>query len=117
MTQSALKKLQAKWYKKLADTGFKDIENPLSKFEELRNCEGTYFQMNWTPDQFQEKQRYFELAGQMLHTHPFKKVKDRVLWEMHCNGKTPSEIALSLKMSVHQVNRKLFYYASFIKRA
>ncbi len=116
MTQAQLKKLRAKWYKKLAKTGFKDIENPLSVYEELGNCEGTYFQRNWSPAQFVEKQRYFELATQLLHDPVFKSEKDRKAWEMHTNGATQKQIMKKLKVSADWVYERIKYYASFIKR-
>jgi hypothetical protein len=115
MTQKEFQKLQKKWYKKLADKGFKDIENSDIPGHPLIHWDSFHFQQMWTPQSFLEKQRYFELAGQMLHDFKFKRKIDKEIWKMHCEGKPAKEISEAVELHTNTINRIIRRYASYIK--
>jgi hypothetical protein len=89
------KKLQEKWYKKLKDEGFNDIE----KGEDtLMVCNSTAFRKSRYPiESYNAKVRYFALAGQFLNDNKFETRKDKIVWELHTNGKSTREIETELK--------------------
>ena len=90
------KQLKDEWYKKLADSGFKDIE------------QDEYHLKSWSykfgrPDQ-SEQQRdakfvYYNLAESFLNTHKFTRVLDKTIWEYHVNGVSARDISIILKKS------------------
>ena len=89
------KTLQEKWYKKLKDTGFNDIE---SDENTLKRWEGHAFvKSRYQVATFESKQKYFALAGQFLNECKFETRKHKIIWEMHCDGKSTREIEKELK--------------------
>src|ERR1035437_3122878 len=89
------KKLQEKWYKKLADSGFVDAE---SDEDHLKRWEGHAFaKSRYQIATFESKQKYFALAGQFLNEKKFETKKDRMIWEMHSEGKSTRDISIVLK--------------------
>lgn len=93
MSNSELKKLQSKWYRKLAKSGFKDIEDTNSPREMLKTWDSLYFLERYEPEAFKEKQRYYELAVQFLETHMFETSKQKDVWSMWANGASIRAIA------------------------
>jgi len=115
MTQKQLQKLQQKWYKKLAADGFKDIESPLLRDQPLKHWDSVEFQRYWTPQSFTEKQRYYELANQMLHDFKFKSRRDKKIWRLHAEGVAAFSIAKAVKLHPNTVYKIIKKYASYIK--
>lgn len=83
------KALKALWYKKLAKTGFEDIEMDEYRLERYHSFDFPGQQ----PLSFEMRQRYFELANQLLHAHKFKSPKERNIWKLHASGWTVRDIA------------------------
>lgn len=105
------KDLQAKWYKKLANTGFADIEQPDGN---LKNWALSLIRHDETTEN--AKQDYYRLAGQLLHSsYPFQSNTERKIWEMHAEGLSIRDIAKKLKSQrirahkngVHKVVQKI----------
>ncbi|NDC24838.1 MAG: winged helix-turn-helix transcriptional regulator [Proteobacteria bacterium] len=115
MDKKKLQDLQKKWYSKLAKSGFKDIENVFLPGEPLLHWDSTEFQRAFSPSEFTERQRYYELAGQLLHTFKFKKDRDKEIWRMYVQGITQRKIAKAVGLSIISVNRIIKKYASYIK--
>lgn len=115
MTKKELQKLQKKWYNKLAKSGFKDIENIFVPNEPLRHWDSIEFQRYFTPATFTEKQRYYELAGQLLYDFKFRKSRDKEIWRMHTQGIAQHKIAKAVDLSITTVNKIIKKYASYIK--
>lgn len=106
------KKLQDKWYKKLKDSGFEDIEQDEQR---LKRWDSMYFITRHTSfvgnsakqvagshrklstDQFKSQQEYYQLAGVFLHNHQFKDSKERTIWELHSEGYPTSDIYKVMK--------------------
>lgn len=113
MDQKSLKKLTDKWYKKLARSGFNDVE---STPDYLKYWDSRKFQDKLTPAVFEAHQRYFELASQLLHDASVWETKqDKRIWEGHCQGHTLTVIAKRVSRSVEYVRYKIAYYAKYIK--
>lgn len=78
-------KLIKLWNKKLAASGFVDIEDQNSPNEYLKQW-STYFKNKNTPEQFQAKQHYYLKAQQFLQSHPFANKVEFKIWECHANA-------------------------------
>lgn len=115
MEKKDFQKLQKKWYNKLARTGFKDVENVFVKGEPLKHWDSSEFQRYFSPSSFSERQRYYELASQLLHDFKFKTSADKTVWEMHTQGISQRQIAKKMGLHYNTVCRIIKKYASYIK--
>ncbi len=110
--KQSLTQLQKLWDKKLADSGFVDIENrrtgalktrigsPLSESNNgLYSIRGGYTSRAWKVSQIE----YYRRANQLLHTAVFKSSKHRRIWELHCQGLTLKVIAKKLHLTERQI--------------
>lgn len=89
------KKLQQLWRRKLAKSGFSDIENAngtLKNYDSYRLRE-----MNATNAQLINRQRYYELARQFYWKHMFDTSVEKEVWRMHSEGATFDEIVASVR--------------------
>jgi len=108
------------WDKKLAESGFEDIED--RKTGLLKAWSGTisaringleprysgsagYSSLIWKESQ----QDYYRAAGQVLHTGKFKSKKHKEIWKLHCDGLSTRQIAkeldLTQRQSAYAINR------------
>lgn len=135
MSKAELKKLQAKWYKKLAKSGFKDIEESEDR---LKQGHGRYI-----PEQIKKgrlrvteynnkaytarnkntiaqegeaiqllteaKQRYYELARQFCHEYEFKTAREASIWAEHAEGVSARSIAKRRRMDDNKVFKLIAY--------
>lgn len=96
------KKLEIKWYKKLADTGFVDHEDisrpnrPLKYWDSSRYRSYGKLQTQIQRDALVD---YYDQAKLLLLTYKFKRKVHRRIWDFHCAGHTTREIAKELKLS------------------
>lgn len=105
-------KLQSIWNKKLAKSGFIDIEDSSGR---LKFCDSDRFHHPKVVSSYETKREYFRMAGHFLHDYVFTSRKERKIWEMHSNAVSYRNIALSLieggiksnKDHVHGVISKL----------
>lgn len=88
------KATQKKWYERLADKGFSDIEQPDGN---LKVWESRMFQNRYDPKRAETDTEYYRLAGQFLFEFEFANKRDRYLWELHSTGFTSREIRSTLK--------------------
>lgn len=86
------KKLQKTWYKKLADTGFVDIERHGDK----QTSHAARFADNYDPITTPAKEHYYRVASQMLYEYDFKDELERAAWELHCEGLSIRNIVKTL---------------------
>ncbi len=90
------KDLQAKWYKKLADKGFEDIED--NKYEEPKLKAYHYLRFKTLePDVHAARAKYYENCRGVLVNHRFKRALDRRIWELHTEGLSLREIETEIK--------------------
>lgn len=87
------KKLKKEWYGKLKDTGFRDIEDE----RQFLHRWSIWFQSTHTPEEYEDKQRYFIYCERFLLNHRFKNDIEKAIWSAHCEGKSLREITIILK--------------------
>lgn len=105
--------LQAKWYAKLKKGGFEDIEAPGRDL--LKKWDSFHFREKYSPISFANKERYFQLANQLVHELPFLNKVDKKIWQLHADGATWGEIAKQVGYNWRTVAKKIKHYASYIK--
>lgn len=96
------KKLQKKWYDKLAKSGFEDIEKDedyLKKYSTIDNVK------NIQP----VNETYYRLAGQFFYDYKFKTLTEKIIWKYHSEGFTYSELPDKVKKFIHIKKRMYFY--------
>lgn len=98
-----LQVLKVEWYKKLKESGFRDIEKD-ERY--LRSYDNSKFS-RLSVVEFQENQRYWQLAGQLLHHFQFKTEADRTIWRLYVEGMLPPDIAKTVDKHRTTVNRKI----------
>lgn len=81
--------LQEKWYKKLKKSGFEDVETPDGK---LKEWDSNFFRQQYDGIKVKAKERYYQLAGQFLHSHRFKNRLHRKIFKLHSQGFNKVEI-------------------------
>jgi len=89
------KELQAKWYKKLEKSGFKDaetVEGYHEPYRPLRQWHASCFFLRHAPLRREAKTEYYRLAGQFLYDNTFKSKLEMRMWELHAEGKSIREI-------------------------
>ncbi len=104
------KKLNKKWAKELKKSGFEDAEEFDSPRELMKQHHDHYFMKRATTGTFDDTQRYYELARQLLYTHEFDYVRERKVWELHSEGESTIFIGKKLRITswiVKQIIKKL----------
>lgn len=96
MDNASFKKLQQKWYEKLAKSGFQDIEDLSRPYQPLKTWDSFYFRGEFTPAQFEERRAYFERAERAFNKYPFKTALDKQVWYLHSQGHTIRETSVIL---------------------
>lgn len=104
--------LQAQWYRKLKRAGFKDLETSKGQ---LKVYDSFYFQSAYSPVAFKAREKYFQLASHLLHTHKFKSERQKRIWQLHCEGKEQSIIAQRVGVSQPRVSGVLSELAEMLK--
>lgn len=97
MKKESLRALQLKWYKKLRDEGFVDIEAPIHAHTEARHSTW-YIPNKYTADEIAATQRYYELAAQMVHDYTFSSKTEKKIWTLHSQGLSYNAIAKQMKL-------------------
>jgi predicted transcriptional regulator len=97
----SLKNLKKKWYKKLKDAGFVDIEDADGN---LRSS-ASRFSYLYSPAEFREIEMYYQVAQALLHTEYLPVGRDREIWRLHADGLTVREIARLMSVDKDTVNR------------
>lgn len=100
----AFKQLQDHWYRKLKSHGFDDIEDTNSPREFLKFWSSS-FKSKYTPDQFREKHRYFQMTVHFTRTHEFTSGFEERVWCLHSEGFSLREIAAQLNSNKDKVNK------------
>ncbi len=104
------KKLMEQWKKKLKDSGFEDIELDEQRLKEYHSSR--FVSMG---EEFREKQRYYQLASQLLHTYPFQTRISKTVWRMHAGGESVPTIVKATGMSEFLVKKLIGVLQGHIK--
>lgn len=110
------KKLAKKWHDKLIASGFNDKEEFDSPLELMREHHNNHFMNKFTPIEFEERQRYFELAAQLVFEYKFDSLLDKKIWKGHSEGKPERKIAEELECQYNYVRRVIKKVKLAIKR-
>ena len=96
------KALQAKWNKKLAKSGFYDIEQEDGN---LKSWHSFRFQAAGKDGSGAAKEEYYRLAGQFYHDYAFKNNFEKKVWYLNSEGFSAREIAKKTNKSRALVGR------------
>lgn len=88
-------KLKVYWYKKLAKSGFRDIERDGPKYK-IESYD-TQFNTQEAARTWYAKSEYYSMARRFLHDYKFKSNLEKVIWEYHSEGISYRNIAKLLK--------------------
>lgn len=97
------KTLQAEWDKKLKESGFNDIEQRYGDVYYLKQYDAHYFQSRYSPDRFTANETYYRDARHRMWTFQFRDKHDKIVWWLHANGLSNSEIGKILKFSKNKI--------------
>jgi len=94
-------KLKAKWNKKLADSGFEDIERPdgtLKPEVDYRSLDST------RGDNLHDgRQEYYHAAQDFLNRGSFNSLLDYTIWKLHADGISYRAIGKELRATFYKV--------------
>lgn len=117
-------KLQKTWYKKLAESGFEDIEthwlgNKMYASSQYLTNPGAWFLQNQKRTGYtmgSSKQTYYDLAQDFLLHGTFASKKHKKLWELHVQGLTQRAISKNLRKRYKSKTKySLFWVNTHIK--
>lgn len=92
------KKLFQEWNKRLELTGHTEIEDFKHPDIPLKRWHGQDFKAKFkSPEVFMAKAQYFQQATELLNTFKFSSKKDRIVWRLHSEGYTISEVSAVCK--------------------
>lgn len=97
MSSSELKKLQKVWYDKLKKDGFEDIERDENRLKVYSSYRFGKKRGMIQAGGYESKTEYYRLAGWFLHEHKFKSKVEKLIWQLHSEGKSGQVIAEILK--------------------
>lgn len=93
------KDLQAEWDKKLAESGFKDIEQ---RDGNLKDWDSHRFRMRYDKFSFESRRDYYIAAEHFLNSHGFSNKKELMIWKLHSEGVSMRSIVIQLeKKKIH----------------
>lgn len=92
-------KLKSKWDKKLLDSGFHDIENKDGTLKAEADPR-TIANALKGKDSIEA---YYSQAREFLNTHRWSNIKDKAIWEGHCNGLSFRAMAKILSLTFYRV--------------
>jgi hypothetical protein len=119
LTRPQFRKLEAEWYSKLEDSGFKDIEKLDERGRTLKEFHSLKFKKREVKNMREWREGYQEMIDSFLH-HPafpgicetLSKRSPRSLkakqiaraWQMHCEGALLDDIARDIKRAPKTVH-------------
>ncbi len=97
------KKLKARWYKKLEESGFEDIENDDGT---LKNEVDPRTVANAMATK-ELREEYYVLATQFLETYKEFTPSSKKIWALHCTGLGAHKIAKQLEITLGRADSTL----------
>jgi len=105
-----LSKLKQIWYRKLAQSGFKDIEPQNHHKCTLIQWHSMYFSHRYAPQEFENIQSYYLAASHFLESDRLARSPvEKEIWSMHCEGKPLRYIALKIQRRHDVIRRRERY--------
>ena len=90
-------KLKAKWAKKLAKSGFIDIENKDGSIKEEIHSRTLDYALN------DGRMEYYNQAQDFLNRGKFSSLLDYTVWKMHTEGTSFRTIGIELNLTFYRV--------------
>ena len=106
MNKRQLEKLKEKWNKKLAASGFEDIENKDGSLKDSIHSRT----LSYALQAKESREAYYATARQLLNDDLFSTQNDRAIWEAHCEGLSFRTIAKTAKITFYEVRRTVNKY-------
>jgi phosphopantothenoylcysteine synthetase/decarboxylase len=97
------KKLKSRWYKKLRDSGFNDIENEDGSLKAEVDPRTVANAMNTK----ESRVEYYEKATEFLATYKGFTAEQRKIWSLHCTGLGAIKIARQLEITLYKADSTL----------
>lgn len=98
-------KLKAKWYKKLAESKFVDIENADGSLKAPIDPRTIAYALR----DKEARETYYSTAKEFLRTHEFEDIILQNIWIEHCEGTSYRKIAKKLKLTFYRVSKAISY--------
>ena len=112
-------KLQRAWYKKLAETGFKDVERCHPTLGTATSGNTPLLRPSeWAPRLAESKpgtEEFFRVASHFLHEYNFETYLDKQIWELFTEGVSITDIHKKVTENPHH-KVKRWYVDVAIKR-
>jgi len=109
MTKEAFAKLQAKWYAKLAKSGFEDIEELVGSEWHLKSSDTHH--CKYDPEVVRgAKQAYFESLRECVASQKFDNKQDKYVMKRLSEGATQKAIAEELRAKGYPCHRQSLPY-------
>ena len=106
--------LQQKWYKKLEQSGFKDIEDEKGRLKVYsgiglsEDLPLPVSRTDYSSKLYKESQaEYYRLAGQYLYDKKFKSPRDKQVWALHTQGLSFTVISEKLGLTRDSVKYRI----------
>ncbi len=110
------KRLQAKWKKKLKESGFKDIENDHGDFTDHGSAHDLrQRKIGFRAGYMEAIRDYYMWAEDMANHGRFKSAVDRKIWKMHSDGSTSREIAAAVPYDNTWISRKIKKIRAYLR--
>lgn len=91
--------LQAKWYQKLKESGFEDIED---EKRHLKMWHSFYYRTMFQLDYFEFKKTYYQKAEHFLNTYCFDP-KEKLVWKLHSEGMSMRDISKNTGLKKYRI--------------
>lgn len=91
--KAEFEKLKKKWYSKLKESGFEDIEQD----EDRLKVWSSDFRLDKSTKLAESKEAYYYMAGNFLNDYKFENQVDKIIWEKHAEAMSVRDIAVLLK--------------------
>lgn len=111
MNDATFKKLKKKWDKKLADSGFVDIENSNGTLK----AESDPRTIAYALTMGESRQVYYRAATMFLVSYDFPSEQDKNIWTMHCEGMGARVIGNQLGITTYKAESTLTKYKKLAK--
>lgn len=94
-----LEKLKDKWNKKLAASGFEDIENPDGTLKNSTDPRTMAYALR----EKDARETYYGTAQEFLNRGTFTTLQEYAIWKAHCDGVSFRKIAATLGITFYKV--------------
>lgn len=96
--------IEARWYAKLKESGFNDIEDTKHDLRPLKS----WHSLRWLktdPDSIRAKFNYYTNANHFLAIYQFENNEHKLIWMLHCEGLSIREIEKQLSLSRSSIHK------------